>query len=289
MNIKSILVVPMIAKMRRFVVKTFLYIFFLVLFFFVYITYHMLSPLSHVDGGAYIEILIVLFCVIFFSFCYYFLPTAWIRRRARWLTDNPNPDIWKSGKNSVYRFYDEERQLHYEYRKKRKQFRIDAFMCVNPRYYEKEWEERSRKIRMRMEQTAIPHDGKISVCSDCMYFSISIRLAKKHATKDNLCKIRDIMVEMKKDDFDSPYYVCRSFEGDTVYIEYEGYRISRLLLICGDQRERYDIHDETEPSDDISNILDFLYDDGESLEELKPENFISQEEFERVWEADAEK
>ena len=288
MNIKSILTVPMIAKMRRFVVKTFLYIFFLVLFFFVYITYQMLSPLSHIDGGAYIEILIVLFCVIIFSFCY-FLPTAWIRQRARWLTDNPNPDIWGSGKDTVYSFYDEERQLCYEYSRKRKQFRIDAFMYVNPGCYEKEWEKRSRKIRMRMEQTAIPHDGETSVCSDCMYFSTSIRLAKKHATKDNLCKIRDIMVEMKKDDFDSPYYVCRSFEGDTVYIEYEKYKISRLLLVHGDQKERYDIHDETEPSDDISNILDILYGDEECLEELKPENFISQEEFEKVWETDTEK
>ncbi|UKK50439.1 hypothetical protein L6472_10445 [Prevotella sp. E13-17] len=288
MNIKSILTVPMIAKMRRFVVKTFLYIFFLVLFFFVYITYQMLSPLSHIDGGAYIEILIVLFCVIIFSLCY-FLPTAWIRQRALWLTDNPNPDIWKSGKNTVYSFYDEERQLCYEYSRKRKQFRIDALMFVNPGCYEKEWEKRSRKIRMRMEQTAIPHDGEIFVCSDCMYFSTSIRLAKKHATKDNLCKIRDIMVEMKKDDFDSPYYVCRSLEGDTVYIEYEKYKISRLLLICGDQKERYDIHDETEPSDDISNILDILYGDEECLEELKPENFISQEEFEKVWETDTEK
>jgi hypothetical protein len=46
----------MIAKMRRFVVKTFLCLFFVVFFLLIDIIYHMLSPLSHIDGGAVLGI-----------------------------------------------------------------------------------------------------------------------------------------------------------------------------------------------------------------------------------------
>ena len=244
----------------------------------------MISPFSHIDGGEYLKLLILLGGLFIFAFIAYLSPMEWTRRRVRWLTDLRNPHIskYKEDEDTIYSFFDEKR-ITYEYHRKERKFHINTPMIVNPFRSEEEWEKRRHKIQARMKQTDIPHDGEVTVCVNCAYFYTNISLEKKDATKDNVCRIHDILMELKKDDYDQPIYTRETHNEDILYTEADDDGVRRLLLIHGDETERYEVNNDTEIPDRLSETYAILNDEN-TCEELKLENFITQEEFEKLWE-----
>ena len=93
----------------------------------------MISPFSHIDGGEYLKLLIILGGLFIFAFIAYLSPMEWTRRRVRWLTDLRNPHIskYKDEEGTIYSFFDK-KGITYEYHRKEKKFHINTPMIVNP-------------------------------------------------------------------------------------------------------------------------------------------------------------
>jgi hypothetical protein len=74
-------------------------------------------------------------------------------------------------------------------------------MYTNPKRHPKEYEERKYQFQTRMEQTRIPFKGWISPPENPKNFLISVRIKKNFATPENIRIIRNVFVELSKEDY----------------------------------------------------------------------------------------
>jgi hypothetical protein len=212
-----------------------------------------------------------------------------MERRVRWLKSNSSTsiweDIWKIGKGSrkMLTFYDQGRHMSYEFHPAEKHFYICRTMFLNPAHYEKEYKERKEQIREKMDQGQIPYERLSFDCGSCLCFTTVVILDKQNATKDYVCRIRDIMVELAKADYAQNVYFRYEFDERIVYCEINSSEIIRCLLIYDGEKEYYTQQEEEEQDAELSDwLIDAEIES--SLLHMMPENLILQEDFEKIWE-----
>lgn len=97
--------------------------------------------------------------------------------------------------------FDKESGISFSYNAKEKMLYVSKVMYTNPKRHLKEYEERKYQFQTRMEQTRIPLKGWISPPESPNKFHISIRIKKNFATPENIRILRDVFVELSKDDY----------------------------------------------------------------------------------------
>ena len=176
--------------------------------------------------------------------------------------------------------------LRYDYLPSEKTFHIYQTMYLNPRCYEKEYEERRCQLQKQIEQVQIPQVHCKTECDSNSSFSVSLRLKKRDATKENVCRIRDILKDLAKEDFNQHLFTRFVFDDDTVYLETYHYDIIRMMLVSAKGNvEHYNMQG---PSYEPSERMDELYweiDEDYLLYKLQPKDLIEAEEFERIWDS----
>lgn len=232
----------------------------------------------------------ILFCAgLIVSVYSYYSPRGWLRRRLHWLAVDKNIKILETGKKRKKCFYTVEMDhngLRYDYLPFEKKFHIYQTMYLNPRYYEKEYEERNCQLQKQIEQVHIPQVHCKTECDSNSSFSVSLRLQKRDATKENVCRIRDILKDLAKEDFNQHLFTRFVFDDDTVYLETYHYDIIRMMLVSAKGNvEHYNMQG---PSYEPSERMDELYweiDEDYLLYKLQPKDLIEAEEFERIWDS----
>ena len=242
--------------------------------------------ISEVDGGTYI------FIVIFFSFVLmigvwsYFSPRGWLSRRLRWLTDKGEMPIYKEGKGRAKEFYNDDNEdgIAYCYRPAERLFYVERTMFLNPARFEKEYAERRYQFQTRLEQTHLPLELGISKCKSCMNFRTSVAIFKQYATKENVCRIRDVIKDLSKEDYNCPLFSKFTFGNNTMYLETVHYKVLRIMLVVSDVLvECYSPQKATvKPSEQLAGIFEHIREDG-LMDELQPNDLVEAEEFERIW------
>jgi len=244
-----------------------------------------------VDGGDYYVILIIFIVVILIAFGShisqhgYFSSRSWLSHRLKWLTGNENMLILKAGKKKEKEFFTEEHDsMVYSYRPSEKRFYITRTMYLNPLRYEKEYKARKSQIELRLEQTPIRFDWNISDCDSILSFTVTVKLKKGDATKENVCCLRDALKDLAKDDFEEHLFSKLMFDEGTVYLEFHHYNLIRMVLDdTNGHIERYSpLGASEEPSEHLDEIIREIYEDNR-MERLQPDDLIEADEFERIW------
>ncbi|MBR6188794.1 MAG: hypothetical protein IKQ59_07555 [Prevotella sp.] len=238
--------------------------------------------ISEVSIGGYILILVFFIFFLIVVLRSLFSAHGWLSRRLRWLKGKKQLTI--TSEEKVLYSDDDEKGISYAYRPAERLFFVNRTMYLNPTRLEKEYSERKHQLQVRMEQTNIPLKWEISECDGSLSFRTSVGLLKKDATKENVCRIRDVMRDLAKEDFDQHLFSKHVFDNDTVYMDSYHYRIIRMVFVGADNTfERYCPQDA---SDDAYERLDekywAMYDEAR-MTNIKPADLIEADEFERIW------
>ena len=172
----------------------------------------------------------------------------------------------------------------YSYRPSEKRVYITRTMYLNPLRYENDYKERKSQIELRMEQTPIRFDWNVSDCNSILSFTVSVRLKKQNATKENVCCLRDVLKDLAKEDFDEHLFSKLMFDEDTVYLEFHHYNLIRMVLVdASGHIEHYSPQEPSEePSERMDEIFWEIFEDNR-MDRLQPGDLIDADEFERIW------
>ncbi len=242
--------------------------------------------ISEVSIGGYILILVFFTFFLIVVLRSLYSAHGWLSRRLRWLKGKKQLTITSEGKGRKKVLYsdDDEKGISYAYKPAERLFFVNRTMYLNPARLEKEYSERKHQLQVRMKQTNIPLKWEISKCDGSLSFRASIGLLKKDATKENVCRIRNVMRSLAKEDFDQHLFSKHVFDDETVYMDSYHYQIIRMVLVGADDTvERYCPQDA---SDDAYERLDekywAMYDEAR-MTNIKPADLIEADEFERIW------
>ena len=213
-----------------------------------------------------------------------FYPRRWMSRRLRWLEGKERLAISQTGagKEKILFTWDKD-GITYTYLPSVHLFFISREMFMNPARYEKEYDERKYQLQVRTEQTRISHAWSISDCESSLSFKVTIRMKKQDATKDNVCRLRDVVVDLAKDDFNQHLFSRLMLDDEMAFMETFHYQIIRMVLISADGNvECFNMREEPyQQSKHLSRIISMLR--KERLDKLQPEDLIEKDEFERIW------
>lgn len=248
----------------------------------------LLSPFIPSTGMGIFPALVIYGCSLIFLIFWYrdFSMRRWMSCRLRWLTGNGKMPISQIGRGKelmLYTYKDKD-GVSYAYSPSERQFFMFLTMFMNPARYEKEYEERKYQLQVRTEQTKIEHAWGISDCESSLSFKVSIRLTKKNSTKDNVCRLRDVIVDLTKDDFNQHLFTRIMVDDEEIFIEIYHYQLIRMLIVgAAGNAERYDLREETDSlSEQFFKIIDKLSEE-QRLDKLRPEDLIEKDEFEHLW------
>ena len=224
---------------------------------------------------------------------------GWLSRRLHWLTGNGNLNISKEGRGKTKVLYSDEDAdgISYAYRPADKLFYVNRTMYLNPARFEKEYGERKYQFQTRMQQTRIPLYLHTSDCESSISFLTSVMLEKKYATKGNVCRIRDVMRDLAREDFNQHLFTRLEFDDDTLCMELFHYQVVKAMLVSADGKvERYSPQELTveddqnerqvvEPSLPPERFVEFFRKVKEEgrIDKLQPADLMEKEEFERIW------
>lgn len=253
------------------------------------IAIYTLIPFYTEVGIAYYGFLVFVYSVFMYCLIMSFTPMGWISRRNNWLTNDPNNPIKKEKieKYSILWFKDVKNGVACYYYPSDKKFVLSHIMFLNPARYEKEYGERKYQAQVRTDRISIPHYTAISDCDNCFSFNVGVIIDKQSATKANICKIRDEIMELAKDDYDQHIFVRFSFDEDTLYMEIHQLEHIKSVLVNKDNEKEYYIPEEYEKnnisiSDRFYNILNTISIKN-YLGSLMPKDIITEEEFKKVY------
>lgn len=248
----------------------------------------LLAPfIPSADIGVFGTIIIYgLFLVQLVSWFSYFYPRRWMARRLRWMVGEAQMPISQTGTGKGKILYTKEDNdgVSYSYIPSESHFFITRVMYLNPARYEKEYEERKYQLQVRMQQTQISLAWGISDCVSCLSFEVSIRLDKQDAKKDNVCRIREVIVDLAKEDFNQHLFTRLILDDETVHLETFHYQIIKMVIASADgDVERYDVSEfPYQRSEHFSEIVSKLSEDNR-LDKLQSGELITEDEFEQVW------
>lgn len=239
-----------------------------------------------VKGWSFVFFTVIFSVGLIVSVWSYYSPRGWLSRRLRWLTDKGEVPIYKEGKGRAKEFYNDDNEdgIAYCYRPAERLFYVERTMFLNPARFEKEYAERRYQFQTRLEQTHLPLELGISKCKSCMNFRTSVAIFKRYATKENVCRIRDVIKDLSKEDYNCPLFSKFTFGNNTMYLETVHYKVLRIMLVVSDVLvERYSPQKATvKPSEQLSGIFEHIREDG-LMDELQPNDLVEAEEFERIW------
>ncbi len=238
-----------------------------------------------------------LFVIAFFGFVLfysvwscYFSARGWLSRRLKWLTGNGQMIIQQIGKGKQKMLFaiNDKNDIWYSYHPADRMFFIKRTMFLNPTCFKKEFEERKHQFQTSMEQMHIPLNIEISDES-CLSFNTSVGILKQDATKENVCRIHDLIRELAKEDYDQHLFRRLVLGDDTIYMETYHAIIIRMLLVSADgyvERYRPQVVSD-EPSEHLDCIYWEIYNEY-MFDNVQPDNLIEENVFERMWEKNAE-
>lgn len=225
-----------------------------------------------------------------------FSALSWLERRVKWLTGKKN--VYKAihsegrGKEKLFIYYDEEAAMHYIYHYKTKYFYFLRAMFTNPSRHSKEYGERKYQFFTRMEQTRLPLELHVWPEEEsCILFKTMVRMSKKDATKDNVRRIRDVMLHLAKDDYQQPVYLRFTYDDCTLYLETIHGRFERVALVDDKglvEPFSYQGEDFSDPDHPVSQrLVELLCDvsDNDRLYKVSPQEIVDADTFNRLWES----
>ena len=181
--------------------------------------------------------------------------------------------------------FDIDSGISYRYNSKEKMFYLSKTMYTDPRRHPKEYEERKYQFETRMQQARIQIEGWISPSENStICFNISVRLTKRNATPENIGKIRAVIVDLSKEDYNRRLFSKYVFGDNTLYLDTYHYTIVRAALVASDGSvERYSPQEASvKPSEQLAGIFEHIREDG-LMDELQPKDLVEAGEFERIW------
>ena len=227
--------------------------------------------------------------LLFVTWSYFFSARAWFLRRLQWLTGGKDIMIEDKGRwRSRILFTGKDKDgICYYYSPSDHQFFINRIMYLDPLRYEKEYEERKYQLKVRMQQTGVADAWGISDCESSLSFKASVRLYKRNATKKNVCQLRDVMVDLAKDDFNRHLFTRFNLGDETVYLETLHYKCIRMIHVSADGSiERLSLQElqkETaQPSETWNRVVDQLCEDG-IMDRIGADDLIDQDTFEHMF------
>jgi len=214
------------------------------------------------------------------------MDNIWIYRRLPMMS----PRHYKTVKveiNSINQtgdVYDVDSGISYRYDAKEKRFYMSRTMYSDPRRHPKEYEERKYQFETRIQLLRIPIEGWISPPVSTMSFGISVRLMKRYAKRENIRRIREVIIDLSKEDYNSRLFSKFTFGENTLYLDTYHYKIVRAVLVGADSFvEFYNPHTSSaKPSDRLAGIFEHICKDG-SMDKLQPEDMITEEAFDGIW------
>jgi len=184
--------------------------------------------------------------------------------------------------------FDVDSGISFRYNSKEKMFYMSKTMYTDPRRYPKEYEERKYQFQARIEQAHIPIAGWISPSESTISFGTSVRMMKRYATPENIHRIREVIIDVSKEDYNRQMFSKFTYGSDTLYLDTCHYQIVRALLVSTEgSAERYCPQDvSVEPSKRLADIFEQIKTEGR-MYKLQQEDLIEEDEFERNWKKSA--
>jgi hypothetical protein len=184
--------------------------------------------------------------------------------------------------------FDVDSGISFRYNSKEKMFYMSKTMYTDPRRYPKEYEERKYQFQARIEQAHIPIAGWISPSESTISFGTSVRMMKRYATPENIHRIREVIIDVSKEDYNRQMFSKFTYGSDTLYLDTCHYQIVRALLVSTEgSAERYCPQDvSVEPSKRLADIFEQIKTEGR-MYKLQQEDLIEEDEFERNWKKNA--
>lgn len=107
---------------------------------------------------------------------------------------------------------------------------------------------------------------------------------KRYATRENIRRIREVFIDLSKEDYNSRLFSKFTFGENTLYLDTYHYKIVRAVLVGADSFVEC-CHPHTssaKPSDRLAGIFEHICKDG-SMDKLQPEDMINEEAFDGIW------
>ena len=135
---------------------------------------------------------------------------------------------------------DEDCGISFEYDMEQKQLNIKRYMHTDPFRHIEEYEKRKLQLQTRMEHIDFPHQCWIAEPHYAIASQVTIGLAKADATPEHISAIRDILIDLSKEDYEGNSYSKHQFGDDFLYVEAFHFRLLRAMLVSADGKiERF--------------------------------------------------
>ena len=260
---------------------------FIVIALLIFLALLILTPIINGVTSDYIVGVAIFTFFVLVLLIAHFSSFGWMRTRMNWLTGNPDLYIWKEGKGKEKEYWAEDPTsgIYCHYSPSEKYFYLDRRMFLNPLRFEKEYEERKYQTQVRLQQTGIPMRAGLTDCNSATSYSVSFQISKRYAKKENVIRLRDVLIDLASDDYDKHLFNKFCYDDNIVYVETYHYSIIRMLIMSeGNDKPRFVYDKETVeeiPFEIEESIEKIGYDRFYDL--LEPEDFIEQETFENLW------
>ena len=138
----------------------------------------------------------------------------------------------------------------------------------------------SIKTQYGIRHRSYRQTGSIPQQESAVRSGVSIKVEKQYATPANIAKIRDTFMSLKADDYQEYLYARFPSGNDQLYVMTYQYRVIKAVLITPEgEKERMAVGDSPEQHHKkLSVALQAMY-EARWLDEIKPENIISEHEF----------
>lgn len=225
---------------------------------------------------------IAIWTVLFLFSMWKSMDNIWLFRRLKVMSPNHYRKIRveENSKEQTATLCDPESDVWFSCNFKEKILYISTYFYTDPRRYQKEYEERMYQFETRMKYTKVPMAGSIPQQDSAVRSGVSIKVEKQYATPANIAKIRDTFMSLKADDYQEYLYARFPSGNDQLYVMTYQYRVIKAVLITPeDEKERMAVGDSPEQHHKkLSVALQAMY-EARWLDEIKPENIISEHEF----------
>ena len=110
-----------------------------------------------------------------------------------------------------------DKTVSYYYHRREKVFFVNRKYFTNPLRNEKEYYERTYQFKTRMEQSHLPFRVLDSGYDNPFFFVVTICAAKEDATKNNLAKLNEILIQLAEED--QLVHISAKIEDEIWFIE----------------------------------------------------------------------
>lgn len=214
------------------------------------------------------------------------IDNIWIYRRLSAMT----PNHYKTVKVNVIGterqgVYDCDSQILFIHSSKDKKLTIERIMFIEPKHYQKKFEEQKYQFTTQLEQTKIPLQGSLSE-PNTISFTARVTLEQRHATPANIKTIRDVFIHLSKDDYQQAIYTAFATDDNTaLWLETrQGNPLRAMRVAEGEVIERFNFDASgAQPSDELMRLLGQVNEEGR-MGNLNPDSDLAEQaDFERFW------